>query len=43
MKMAELLQAVVGLTVVLVLVFVIWRRRRLHLRRGDTDLEHFGH
>jgi hypothetical protein len=42
MTTAELLGAVIGLTVGLVLVFRIWRWRRLHLRRGESDLEHFG-
>jgi uncharacterized membrane protein YccC len=42
MTLAQLIGAVIGLAVVLVVVFMIWRRRRLHLRRGETELEHFG-
>jgi hypothetical protein len=42
MTLAELIVAVVGLALVLILVFLIWRWRRLYLRRGESDLEHFG-
>jgi hypothetical protein len=38
----HLIEAVIGVAVGLALVFAAWRRRRLHLRRGDTDLEYFG-
>jgi hypothetical protein len=42
MTKAQLLGAVIGVALGLTLVFRIWRWRRLRLRRGDSDLEHFG-
>jgi hypothetical protein len=42
MTTVQLIEAVIVLVLVLVVVFLIWRWRRLHLRRGDSDLEHFG-
>lgn len=42
MTMGELLAAVTGVALCLALVFRVWRWRRLHLRRGESNLEHFG-
>jgi hypothetical protein len=42
MTTAELLGAVTGLALGLVVAFRVWRWRRLHLRRGASDLEFFG-
>ncbi|HWH11853.1 MAG TPA: hypothetical protein VG165_12050 [Solirubrobacteraceae bacterium] len=42
MTVAELLSAVLGVALALAVVFRIWRWRRLRLRRGVSNLEHFG-
>jgi hypothetical protein len=44
MTVALLLGAVIGVALGLAVVFGIWRWRRLRmrLRRGDSDLEYFG-
>jgi hypothetical protein len=42
MSLADLIEAVAALAVGLVVVFAIWRRRRLRLRREAPDLEYFG-
>ena len=41
MTMADLIGGVIGLALVFALAFAVWRWRRLHLRRGVSDLEYF--
>jgi hypothetical protein len=42
MTTVQLIGAVIALTCALVVAFMLWRWRRLHLRRGESNLEYFG-
>ncbi len=41
MSTVDLLISVACITVVLIVVFVVWRIRRLKLRIGDSQIEYF--